>query len=141
MRGWSLVFALISLSACATPGAGAGSQGPPGVAGERGPKGDPGPRGPEGRPIRKGEVQFLSAVADGKAGEEPTAFVVCARPKDVLLSGGCQVKTTGTYDWLINRADNVSDPAKPAGFTCQIRIPKNTPFASVTATAFCLRSE
>src|SRR5437763_810550 len=107
LRKLSIAAAVACALACSPPPAARGPQGP---AGERGPQGEPGTPAPG---IKKGDVQYLSTAVDGKAGEEPIAFVVCS-PHDVLLSGGCVVKADGPYELLTNGPDNMNDASKPA---------------------------
>jgi hypothetical protein len=133
LRATSLVLPIMVFCGCVGQ---PGPSGERGLTGERGPRGEP---GESGTGIAKGDVHYLASAATGKAGEEPTAFVVCANKNDALISGGCDVKADGPYEVLADHPDNTDNTSKVAGWTCKIRILKNTPSASVTARAFCLR--
>jgi len=117
-----------------------GHQGPAGPQGPQGPQGatgPAGPRGPEG-PSVTANTTWVSQdvkIPRGLTIYEANAFCSASYPK--VLTGGCQIPQTGTYNDIPLLVTSTPTTGYPNGWHCLIWQSSANPAFTATAKALC----
>ncbi|MEQ1565867.1 MAG: hypothetical protein ABMA64_09540 [Myxococcota bacterium] len=116
-----------------------GAVGPPGAPGPVGPAGPPGAPGPRGPAARKRDVYVAAHTVRVAFAGRSDVTVACDDPRDLLLSGSCNL--TGGVGATVAEAygTGLDDEALLAAWHCGVEAPEwAVGTASVTASAACL---